>query len=132
MNQQTNKKKVEVRTMAGKKDFSTVNTGRVYDAIAEATAEPEQEQQQAERKPRREYTDAEKAAYMQAGATKGRKGCKMVRINMAFTPEVHAYIKTMARVRGESITDFTNYIFTRSMEDNAEIYEKAKAFRDSI
>lgn len=124
--------------MAAKKDFTTANTGRVYGAIAEATAAPDQqeeqqtqEEQQA-RKPRKEYTEAEKYQYMQEGKTKGRKGCKAIRINMAFTPEVHEYIKTMARVRGESITDFTNYIFTRSMEENAETYQKAKEFIDLI
>lgn len=113
--------------MAGKKDFSSVNTGRVYDTITEATAEPEKK-----RKDRKTYTEEEKALYQQMGATKGRKECRMVRINMAFTPVVHDYIKTMARVRGESITDFTNYIFTKSMADNAEIYAKAKEFKESI
>ena len=67
-----------------------------------------------------------------AGTTRGRKGCKAHRINMAFSDEVHEYITTMARVRGETITQFTNYIFTKSMEDNADIYEKAKAFKDSL
>lgn len=121
--------------MAGKKDFSSVNTGRVYGTIAEATAEPEQQEAQEEqrtRKPRKTYTEQEQQEFMAAGATKGRKGCKAIRINMAFTPDVHDYIKTMARVRGESITDFTNYIFARSMEENREIYERAKAFKESF
>ena len=124
--------------MAGKKDFSSVNTGRVYNTIAEATAAPDpQEEQQAQevqktRKARKTYTEQEQQEFMAAGITKGRKGCKAIRINMAFTPDVHDYIKTMARVRGESITDFTNYIFTRSMEENREIYERAKAFKESF
>jgi hypothetical protein len=124
--------------MAGKKDFSSVNTGRVYGTIAEATAEPEQQEmqeaqeEQRTRKPRKTYTEQEQQEFMAAGATKGRKGCKAIRINMAFTPDVHDYIKTMARVRGESITDFTNYIFGRSMEENREIYERAKAFKESF
>ena len=130
--------------MASKKDFSSVNTGRVYGTIAEATAAPDpqeepqaQEVQQAqntqkERKPRKTYTEEEKAQFMAEGKTKGRKDCKAIRINMASTPDVHDYIKTMARVRGESITDFTNYIFARSMEENREIYEQAKAFKESF
>lgn len=121
--------------MASKKDFSTANTGRVYGTIAEATAEPEQQEaqevQQA-RKPRKTYTEQEQEQFREAGATKGRKGCKAIRINMAFSPEVHEYIKTMARVRGESITDFTNYIFARSMEENAEVYQRAKEFKESF
>lgn len=119
--------------MAGKKDFSSVNTGRVYGTIAEATAAPDQTQEaQQTRKERKTYTEQEQQEFREAGKTKGRKGCKAIRINMAFSPEVHEYIKTMARVRGESITDFTNYIFTRSMEENAETYQKAKEFIDTI
>lgn len=130
--------------MASKKDFSSVNTGRVYGSIAEATAAPDpQEEQQAQevqaaqqaqntRKERKTYTEAEQEQFRQAGTTKGRKGCKAIRINMAFTPDVHEYIKTMARVRGESITDFTNYVFARSMEENAEVYQRAKEFVDAL
>ena len=120
------------------KDFSKANTDRVYNTIADATAEPEEQQAQEVqdtqqgRKPRKTYTDEEKAQFMAEGKTKGRKDCKAIRINMAFAPAVHEYIKTMARVRGESITDFTNYIFTRSMEENAETYQRAKEFMESI
>ena len=116
--------------MASKKDFSSANTGRVYGTIAEATAETQEAPQT--RKERKTYTEQEQQEFRAAGATKGRKGCKAIRINMAFSPEVHEYIKTMARVRGESITDFTNYIFTRSMEDNAEVYKRAKEFKESF
>lgn len=119
--------------MASKKDFTTANTGRVYGAIAEATAAPDQTQEAPQaRKERKTYTEQEQHEFREAGKTKGRKGCKAIRINMAFTPEVHEYIKVMARVRGESITDFTNYIFTRSMEENAETYQRAKEFMESI
>lgn len=120
--------------MAGKKDFTTINTGRVYSTITEATAEPEQEPQQAQEAPktRKLYNEQQAQEMRQAGTTQGRKGCKALRINMAFTPEMYEYIKTMARVRGESITDFTNHILRQSMEDNAELYEQAKAFQESF
>lgn len=117
-----------------RKDFSQANTGRVYGTIAEATADPAQGAQQAQevKHPRKEY-DAQQAQEMrQAGKTQGRKGCKAVRINMAFTPEVHEYIRTMARVRGESVTAFTEFVFRQSMADNADLYDKAKAFKDSF
>ena len=47
-----------------KKDFSTINTGRVYEAIADATAEPVQEVQEKQEtkkkyKPRKTYTEQE-------------------------------------------------------------------------
>lgn len=115
--------------MASKKDFTTANTGRVYNAITEATAEPETQEVQHKREV---YTEQQVQEMRQAGTTQGRKGCKAVRINMAFTPDIHEYIKTMARVRGESVTDFTNYVFRQSMEENAELYEKAKAFQESF
>lgn len=120
--------------MSSKKDFTAANTDRVYNAISEATADPGQDAQQAQeaQKARAPYTAEQVQEMRQAGTTQGRKGCKAIRINMAFTPEIHEYIKTMARVRGESITDFTNYVFKQSMADNAELYEQAKVFQETF
>ena len=119
-----------------KKDFSGVNTRSVYNQIADATAEPDQQEEQqaqeAQKKPRKTYTEQEGQQFIAAGKTQGRKGLKAVRINMAFTPEVYDYIKTLSRVRGESIQKFIEYIFARSMDENRELYEQAKAFRDSL
>lgn len=124
--------------MAAKKDFSKLNTGRVYDAIAEATAEPEaQEVQPAQDAPRqraahRPYTEAEKLAYKQAGKTQGRPGIKLERINLAFTPDNYEYVKTMASVRGQSMTEFVNHIIAQSMEENAALFAQAKAFKKAF
>lgn len=122
-----------------KKDFSKLNTGRVYDAIAEATAEPEEQQaQEAQpelKKGRLEtvqYTEEQKKEFLQAGKTQGRPGLKSTRINMAFYPEQYDYIKTMATVRGQTLTDFVNHIVKLSMEENAALYEQAKAFRKAF
>lgn len=121
-----------------KKDFSKLNTGRVYDAIAEATAEPEaQEVQQAQDAPkqraaRRAYTEAEKMAYKQTGKTQGRLGCKMERINLAFTADNYEYVKTMASVRGQSMTEFVNHIIEANMEENAALFAQAKAFKKAF
>ena len=84
--------------------------------------------QQEERRPRKTYTEQEEEKYLQDRRTMGRKGIKLPRINMAFSPEAHDYIKTMARVRGESITDFVNVIIADHMDRNKELYEKAKEF----
>ena len=88
------------------------------------TAQQEQQTQQG----RKTYTEEQAQEMREAGTTQGRKGCKAVRINMAFPPEMHDFIRTMARVRGESITDFTNHVFAQYMKDNADLYERAKAF----
>ena len=44
------------------------------------------------------------------GATQGRKGHKAPRINMAFSPDNHAWIKTRSRQLGISATEFVNTI----------------------
>lgn len=111
-----------------KKDFSKVNTGSVYDTIAEATADPAP-QAIPKRKKDTPPTAEEIQLAREQGRTRGRKGVKALRINMAFTPEVHDYIRTMAQVRGQTVTQFTEAVFRKSMEDNAEIYEQVKAFQ---
>ena len=121
-----------------KKDFAAVDTGRVYSAIEESLAEPAQEaqqpqeaqQEQAARQlvPGTRYTAEEIREFQEAGKTTGRAGVKMLRVNMAFTPAVHDYIRTMAQVRGQTITQFTNRVFEKSMEENAELYNMAKEF----
>lgn len=126
-----------------KKDFSKVNTGRVYGTIAEATAEPEQEiienapeaaeQEKAEkRKPRRTYTPQEAAEILQTMKTAGRKGVKLPRINLAFSPEVYQYISIMSRVRGENLTEFVNHVLRGHMDEHRDIYEKAIEFKNSL
>ena len=115
--------------MARKKDFTQANTGRgAYNQMAEAIAEPEEQQAQEVQRKRTPYTPEKAQEMREAGTTQGRKGCKAVRINMAFTPEIHEYIRTMARLRGESVTEFTNFVFRQSMEYNADLYEQAKQF----
>lgn len=103
-----------------KKDFiNGTNTGRVYDAIADATA-------QEERKPRRTYSEAEKQDAMDTLNTQGKKGLKARRINMAFTPAVHDYIRIMSDLQGMTITDFVNDILMQHLEQNRESYEAAQ------
>lgn len=120
--------------MAAKKDFSKMKTGSVYDALADATAEAAEPAPQIipRRKngtaPTKEEIDLARAQ----GKTQGRAGVRALRINMAFSPDVHEYIRTMARVRGQTVTQFTEAVFRKSMEDNAEIYEQAKAFQETL
>jgi len=134
------------------KDFSKLNTGRVYNAIEEATAEPETQevytQQETQQPARNEtkheraqrvrqrsqalYTEEERQGYLMDGKTQGRPGIKAARINLAFYPEQYEYVKVMAQVRGENITEFVNHIIEQSMIDNAAIYAQAKAFKKAF
>lgn len=135
-----------------KKDFSGMNTGKLYDVIAEATAEPaaqeaaenQQEQEAAEvpQEPAYTYTGPGRKTYSAESAeakelmnnfkTNGRKGLNLPRINLAFSPDNYDYITTMARVRGENLTKFVNAIIAEHKEQHKEVYEKAIEFRNSL
>ena len=54
--------------------------------------------------------------------TQGRKNCKAVRINMAFTPDNHRFIKIMARATGNTMTEFTNLVIEKYREEHPELY----------
>lgn len=67
----------------------------------------------------------EQAQRAAAGKTQGKKGCYMPRINMAFTPDNHNFIKVMSRIRGESMTEFCNYCIEQYREEHPDIYNRA-------
>ena len=109
--------------MASKKDFAGMNTGRVYGAIEQATSN---KGQQGTASPQEA---AERAANLK---TQGRKGCKATRINMAFTPENHEFIKVMARLTGKTMTEFANLAIERYRTEHPELYEQAKAIIEQL
>lgn len=109
--------------MAGKKDFAGMNTGRVYGAIEQATS---RKGQQGTASPQEAQ---ERAAELR---TQGRKGCKATRINMAFTPENHEFIKVMARLTGKTMTEFANLVVERYRTEHPELYEQAKSIIDQL
>ncbi len=109
--------------MATKKDFSGMNTGRVYSAIEQATS---RKGQQGTASPQEA---AERAAQLK---TQGRKGCKAIRINMAFTPENHEFIKIMAKVTGKTMTEFANLVVECYRTEHPDLYEQAKAIIEQL
>ena len=109
--------------MASKKDFAGMNTGRVYGAIEQVTS---RKGQQGTASPQEAQ---ERAAELR---TQGRKGCKATRINMAFTPENHEFIKVMARLTGKTMTEFANLVVERYRNEHPELYEQAKAIIDQL
>jgi len=58
--------------------------------------------------------------------TQGRRGLKMPRMNMAFTPSNMEYLKTMAGVHGMTVTRFMNHVIEQHAEANATRYQKAR------
>ncbi|MDE7244361.1 MAG: hypothetical protein K2O18_10370 [Oscillospiraceae bacterium] len=59
-------------------------------------------------------------------STQGRKGAKLPRINMAFSPQNLEYLRIMSGIRGISITKYVNALIEQDREQNAETYEAAK------
>lgn len=123
---------------AAKKDFTNISTGNVYRTIAEATSEQET-QQVIEAAPavdaphtRKTYTEAEAQEFLSSLKTAGRKGVKLPRINLAFSPEVYDFVKTMSKVSGITLTEFVNKVMKQYMDEHREQYEKAIEFRNSL
>lgn len=64
--------------------------------------------------------------YKEKQRTQGRKGEKMPRINMAFTPTNLEYLHVMAAIQGASITRFCNDLIEQSRKGNRDAYGQAK------
>ena len=109
--------------MASKKDFTGMNTGRVYGAIEQATSQKGQ-QGTASAQEAQERREALK--------TQGRKGVKAIRINMAFTPSNHEFIRIMAKASGRSMTELTNQVIEAYRNEHPEFMEKANSFLEFI
>ncbi len=109
--------------MAGKKDFAGMNTGRVSGAISQATSNKGQQGT---------ATAQEAEERMEALQTQGRKGVKAIRINMAFTPSNHEFIKVMAMASGKTMTEFTNLVIAAYRREHPEIMEQAKGFLATV
>ena len=133
--------------MATKKDFSNLDTSRAAQQLQTALAQEVQEVQNKQekqenpvtqenagsRKPRKRYSAQEAAEILESGRNaRGLGGVKMPRINMAFTPVNHDFIITLARMRGETYTDFVNHMVDLYREQFKDQYEAAKKLRESI
>ena len=86
-----------------KKDFSSIDTKRGEAALQQIRQATSIKGQQAEAS---QEEAAERAAELR---TQGRKGCKAIRINMAFTPVVERY-----------------------RAEHPELYDQAKAIIDNL
>lgn len=95
----------------------------VQDAIAQGTHQKGEQP---------EVSPQEKAARMSSMRTQGRKGLKAIRINMAFSPENHAFIQVMARATGKTMTGALNEMLDKLREANPEIMEQAQRFTEYI
>lgn len=115
-----------------KKDFSNVGIDPVYETIAEATAEQAEEQPKKKRRPRRAYSPQEAAELMETLKTAGRKGLKLPRMNMAFTPSNYQYIEIMSKAAGYNLTQFVNMALLQHRTDHEEEYRQVLELREKL
>lgn len=120
---------------AAKKDFSKVNTNRMYEQINEAAAETEQLPGQLELQQDGSIVEAKKTGSKKTTAPKKatkEKTEAAARINLAVTPGNYEYIRTMGALRGENMTEFINSVIREHQEANQEIYNNAKALLNKL
>lgn len=79
-----------------------------------------------------EATDAEKKERAHTMKTQGRKGCKVQRVNMAFSDTNYDFLRVVAKIKGDSITTFVNFIVDKYREEHADAYRKAKEIQEEL
>lgn len=119
------------------KDFSKINTQDIYGkTIAEATQEAPDTQGPQEAAPTRKervtYSAQEADSFLQEHRTAGRKGVHLPRINVAFSPDVYDYVRTMSKAAGMTYTEFINKIITEHKKTHEDIYNRAVEIRNSL
>lgn len=101
-----------------KKDFNSINTGsRVSSTLEKATSNKGRQST---------ATKDEQEERAAQGRTQGRKGCRVGRYNIGFTTDNRDYIAIMSRLRGETMTDFINYVIAEHRNEHGDTYEQAK------
>ena len=64
--------------------------------------------------------------------TQGRRGMKADRINMAYSEENFDYIRVMAGIRGETMTQIVNDCLDADRERIGKVYRMAKELAKEI
>lgn len=112
--------------MGNKKNFDELKNANTSFTLNEAVKATKRTGSQT---PATEEEAEARKALMQ---TRGRKGVHLPRINMAFTPENHEYIKTMAFITGQTMTEFLNDIITEYRAQYDENYGEIAKMREKV
>ena len=112
--------------MGNKKNFDELKNANTSFTLNEAVKATKRTGSQT---PATEEEAEARKALMQ---TRGRKGVHLPRINMAFTPENHEYIKTMALITGQTMTEFLNNIIAEYRVQYDENYGEIAKMRDKV
>lgn len=102
---------------AKKKDFSQT-AAPVYSTLI-GNADPRLFEQE-------EPSEQDVQEAQEALQTQGRRGYRLQRINMGFTPSNLEYIRTMARAKGMTQTQFVNAVLDAHREAAGDKFDKIK------
>ena len=80
----------------------------------------------------KERDPEEVLAAQEALKTQGKRGIKLPRINLAFAPSNYDYVQTMARIKGQNMTEFINEVLKLHREEHGEAYRKAKEIIENL
>lgn len=108
--------------MAKNFDTANIKTGRVYSELEQATGAANQQDTAS---PEEVKTRRSKLK------TQGRKGAKAIRINMAFTPENHRFIRVYASSTGQTMTEACNQMLDYARRD-PRFLQEARAGIDAL
>ena len=75
-------------------------------------------------------TEAEALERAENGTTRGRKGAKRPQVTILVKPSVESYIRTMARARGETMSEFIAKVVEKHMEEHIKVYNEIMRFRE--
>ena len=103
-----------------KKDFSSVGSATSGKIGAQLEQAMSRKGQQGTASPEEAHERKEKLT------TQGRKGVKAQRINMAFTPTNHEFIKFVARATNKTMTETVNNIVEVYRNEHPDLLQKSR------
>ena len=86
----------------------------------------------ASRKPHKEATPEEVRSRQDSMKTQGKKGAKLPRINMGFTPDNYEYLQTVSAMTGTTMTSLCNEIIAAHRKAHPDLLKKAKEFQAQL
>ena len=108
------------------KDFTT----NLMAAVTQATQDTQEEPKT--RKPRKTYTRKQTDQLLENMTTRGRKGVKLPRINVALRPDLLEYLKTISQSCGLDMTQYINLLLEADKKKNEALVRKVKSNRKMI
>ena len=126
--------------MAKKKDFSATpnpamtNPAMRFISPQEDPTEEEKINLKEEAKESEPETKEQKTVKSQPvhKMTQGKKGAKLPRMNMAFSPENYEHIEIMSKMMGSNHTQYVNDLVAKDREEKKELVEHIKELRKGV